>query len=458
LTATFSSDASAPVEPTFAQLGVPTPVVAALAADGVIAPFPIQAAAVPAALAGRDVCGKAPTGSGKTIAFGVPLVALVAKAAPRRPTGLVLVPTRELAEQVRRQLEPLARAMGRRVMSVYGGVGFGPQINGLRKGVDIVVACPGRLADLVQGGNMDLGAIDVVVVDEADRMADMGFLPEVKRLLDRTPDTRRTLLFSATLDGEVDVLVNRYQRDPIVVEAAGAGAGAGGDGDEGDVTHEFWAVDGSVRVERAADIIKAHGRTIVFCRTKHGADRVARQLARFGVSAEAMHGDRSQSQRQRALDGFSRGAVIALVATDVAARGIHVDDVACIVQLDPPATAKDYVHRSGRTGRAGNVGAVVSLVAPDKRGDVRELQRELGMEQGTIGPRQLTPLPAGSLPAPRPGQSHDDTMARPRHVGRDGNAARPRGERTARWLEGDGRPDRGGRPAGTRPGATRPRG
>jgi superfamily II DNA/RNA helicase len=368
------------VPPSFADLGVAPDAVSDLAARRIHTPFPIQAATLPDALAGRDVAGKAPTGSGKTLAFGLAIVDRCTRAQPGRPTALVLVPTRELAGQVADELVLLARPHRLRVATVYGGVGFGAQRKALRTGVDILVACPGRLADLIGQGDVRLDDVVVAVVDEADRMADMGFLPEVRRLLDQTPRDRQTLLFSATLDGAVDVLVDRYQRDPARHEVAGAEDAAS------DATHLFWRIAEPERVERCAEIVAAAGPTIVFCRTRHRADRVAKRLGSNGVRAAAIHGGRSQVQRERALEDFTRGRVAALVATDVAARGIHVDDVAAVVHLDLPADPKDYVHRSGRTARAGAAGLVVSLVSDVQQRDAKKLQKTVGLPQGVTDP------------------------------------------------------------------------
>ncbi len=356
--------------PTFAELGVPARLCARLDELGIAAPFPVQAATLPDALAGRDVCGKAPTGSGKTIAFGLPLVARVEKAAPRRPTALVLVPTRELAAQVQDQLDALAWGTPTRVLAIYGGAGMGAQMKALSRGVEIVVATPGRLKDLLERGSLRLDDVTIVVIDEADRMADMGFLPEVRRLLDLTSTKRQTMLFSATLDGDVDVLVRNYQQNPAHHEAVSLEK-------QGEVTHRFWAVSHAERLQVATAIVERSWPAIVFSRTRHGAERLAKQLSKAGVRAEAIHGDRSQSQRERALGAFGRGDVHVLVATDVAARGIHVDGVVCVLQFDPPATDKDYVHRAGRTGRAGEPGTVITLVSPEKEKDVRRMQREL---------------------------------------------------------------------------------
>ncbi len=373
--------------PTFATLGLPVSLVDSLARRGIHQPFPIQADTIVDGLAGRDVCGRAPTGSGKTLAFGIPVALRTGPARPGRPRTLVLVPTRELATQVKDELQHLINGLptdSRRksVQSVFGGVSFDRQRTALRRGVDILVACPGRLADLVNRGDCDLRDVDLVVVDEADRMSDMGFLPEVRRLLDRCRDDRQTLLFSATLDGQVDVLIRAYQRDPVRHDQAPEG-----DTDERAI-HLFWSVEATHRLDVTAGVVDRAGQTVVFCRTKRSTDRVARQLEAAGVRAAAIHGDRSQSQRERALDAFHRGQVSALVATDVAARGIHVDGVACVVHFDPPGDAKDYVHRSGRTARAGASGTVVSLVPADRRADVTVIQRSLGYPRG-LAPADL---------------------------------------------------------------------
>jgi superfamily II DNA/RNA helicase len=366
---------------TFAQLGLPKELVRALSRHGIVEPFPVQAATIPDALAGKDISGKAPTGSGKTLAFGLPLLARVEKAGRNRPRALILAPTRELAEQIKRDLTPLAKAAHRHVLAVYGGVGYGPQKGGLRKGVDVLVATPGRLEDLIEQGAADLSRVDIVVVDEADRMADMGFLPDVRRILDRTSKRRQTLLFSATLDGDVAVLSRDYQRDPVRHEAGTVEA------ETIDAEHHFWLVQHHDRIRHTADLVEAAGRSIVFTRTRHGADRLAKQLAKLGVGAVAMHGGRSQNQRNRALQAFSSGRAPALIATDVAARGIHVEAVASVIHFDPPADAKDYLHRSGRTARAGAAGTVVSLVTGAQQRAVRRMQRDLGLQAPIEAPR-----------------------------------------------------------------------
>jgi superfamily II DNA/RNA helicase len=385
-------------QPSFADLGVPADIVSALADRSILTPFPIQAATVVDAMAGRDVCGKAPTGSGKTLAFGIGAIARLdgKPARPKHPRVLVLTPTRELCAQVASELQSLATARKLKVETFYGGVGYGPQLKALARGVDVAVACPGRLGDLIERGSIQLDAIEIVVIDEADRMADMGFLPEVRRLLDRTPSNRQTVLFSATLDGDIDVLVKRYQKNPVRHELEA-------EEDASEAVHLFWKVAAGDRVETTASIAAASGPTIVFCRTKHSTDRIARQLDQRGIRSAAIHGDRSQKQRERALESFVRGSVDALVATDVAARGIHVDGVNAVVHFDPPTDSKDYVHRSGRTARAGADGVVVSFVTPDKTGAVKKIQRDLGVTSPFTAPDlgQISEV-LGAPPARRP--------------------------------------------------------
>ena len=357
----------------FGSLGVPGDIVAALTKQGIIEPFEVQTATLPDALAGRDVLGRAPTGSGKTLAFGIPMLARLARGESRRPRGLILSPTRELAEQIRRELAPLAEAADRSILTVYGGVGLGPQAKALRKGVDLIVACPGRLQDLINQGEVSLDRVDIVVIDEADRMADMGFLPAVRALLDLTATKRQTVLFSATLDNDVALLIKHYQNKPVLHEVGEL------EPDLTLVTHRFIATAKERKIGLAADLVDQAGATMVFCRTRHGVDRVARQLKRAGVKAGWIHGGRSQNQRDAALQAFTGGRVKALVATDVAARGIHVDGVACVIHFDPPADHKDYVHRSGRTARAGAGGIVVSMVNSDQYKDIRKLQKQVGL-------------------------------------------------------------------------------
>ena len=328
---------------TFAELGVPARLVATLNERSITEPFPIQSAAIPDLIAGRDVLGRAPTGSGKTLAFGLPVITKVAKANSKHPRALILAPTRELAEQISRELTPVAKSAQRWVLAVYGGVGYDFQRRGLKRGTDILVATPGRLIDLIDEGSVSLGDVDIVVVDEADRMADMGFMPQVQKLLDQTARNRQTILFSATLDGDVAELTRRYQNDPVRHEVVG-------EENHHEAAHYFWRVDHHDRIKRTAEIVGTSTPSIVFTRTRRGADRVASQLERAGVAAAAIHGGRSQSQRNRALNSFTKGRVKALVATDVAARGIHVDGVASVIHFDLPADGKDYLHRCGLAG------------------------------------------------------------------------------------------------------------
>lgn len=403
----------------FADLGLPAPVVTALAGRGITEAFPIQSMAIPPGLTGKDVCGRAPTGSGKTLAFGLPLALRVSRARPGRPRALVLAPTRELAAQIHDELRTLLTPQKRTVASFYGGVSFVPQLKVLRRGVDVAVACPGRLADLVRRGNIVLDEVEIVVIDEADRMADMGFLPEVKRLLDQVRPDRQTLLFSATLDGDVDVLIRRYQRSPERCEVIAEQA-------EVDLTtHHFIDTRREDRLTKTAELVAKHGSTIVFCRTKHGADRLAKQLQRAGVTAVPIHGGRSQSQRDRALATFTNGRALALVATDVAARGIHVDDVGCVVHFDLAGDHKDYVHRSGRTGRAGAEGVVVSLVTEADGAKARQMQKALGMPvQGRSGRN------GSSSPPPSDAPSRRRQRNRPGAERRGGQQHRNQGQRS----------------------------
>jgi superfamily II DNA/RNA helicase len=422
-----------PPTTTFEELGVPASLTDALTSQGITAPFPIQSLTIQDALAGRDLCGKAPTGSGKTLAFSLPVAMRVGRATPGRPRALLLVPTRELAAQVRDTLAPLLQVTGRKAATFYGGTNINTDLKRLRSRIDVAVATPGRLEDLLQRRAISLADVDLVVLDEADRMADMGFLPVVKRLLDGTSSDRQTLLFSATLDGDVDVLVRRYQRSPARHEFATPAE------ERGDIRHVFWPAERPARRALTARIVRRSGQAIVFTRTKHGADRLAAQLAKDGVRTAAIHGNRSQNQRERALARFADGDVHALIATDVAARGIHVDDVAVVVHYDQPASHKDYVHRSGRTGRAGSDGLVVSLVGDDELHDVRSMQRELGLPSG-LHHLDLDLLDADELPTPRVAAEADQPHRRSgqgqqrgqqqRHRPRGGARSRDRRRRT----------------------------
>jgi superfamily II DNA/RNA helicase len=384
---------------TFAALGVPAPLIDALAAAGITTPFPIQAATLPDTLAGRDVLGRGKTGSGKTYAFALPMLArLAAGTAPRkpgRPRALILAPTRELATQIEAAIAPLAAALSLRTLTVFGGVRPNPQIAGLRAGVDILVACPGRLADHVNTGHARLDAVEITVLDEADHMADLGFLPVVRRLLDLTPRTSQRLLFSATLDAGVDVLVRRYLSNPVThsVDTPLSPVAA--------MTHHVLHVSHDDRLPVLADLAAAPGRTLVFTRTKRGAKTLTRRLVAAGVPAVELHGNLAQTARNRNLAAFTEGSARTLVATDIAARGIHVDDITLVIHADPPVEHKAYLHRSGRTARAGATGTVVTLMTDAQVGDVRELTRKAGVKPTTTRLRPGHPLLAELAPGQR---------------------------------------------------------
>ncbi|MFP5253667.1 MAG: DEAD/DEAH box helicase [Actinomycetes bacterium] len=422
--------------PTFSDLGLPQALVDVLTAAGITSPFPIQQATMPDALAGRDVLGRGRTGSGKTYAFLLPLVArLSASGTPRRPKqprALILAPTRELATQIHTALEPLARAAGLRTLTVFGGVKPNPQIQGLRNGIDVLVACPGRLEDHVRSGHCDLGAVEVTVLDEADHMADLGFLPGVKRLLDKTPSNGQRMLFSATLDAGVDVLVRRYLTKPVEHSVDSAQSPVT------KMTHHVLHVDGrESRLDVITNLTAAPGRTVVFTRTKHGAKAMARQLNARGVRAVELHGNLAQNARVRNLAEFSEGRATALVATDIAARGIHVDDVSLVVHADPPVEHKAYLHRSGRTARAGAEGTVVTVMLDSQVGDVRDLTRKAGIKPTITRTTAEHPVLTQIAPGER-------TFGEKVTVSRSGSGSSDGGSRS----NGGGRS--GGRPGGGR--------
>jgi superfamily II DNA/RNA helicase len=360
---------------TFADLGVGDRLVKVLADQGIEQPFPIQHLTIADALAGRDVCGKAKTGSGKTLAFGLPLLERLDRAEPRRPRGLVLVPTRELALQVHDVLAPLAEAIGSRVVAVYGGADMNKQIRRLTDGVEAIIATPGRLIDLVDRKEVELGGLEIVVVDEADRMADMGFLPQVEWLLRHVDSQHQTLLFSATLDGVVDGLIKRYQHDPVYHEVASATVTVDA------MVHRFLLVHEMDKVKVAAAISRGSGRVLAFTNTKRVADRLAAALGHEGVRAAAIHGDLRQSQREDALKRFTSGKLEVLVATDVAARGLHIDDIDVVIHYDPAPDHKTYLHRSGRTARAGSKGLAVTLSMWNQELEIKRLQKRIGVLQ-----------------------------------------------------------------------------
>lgn len=382
-----SSQDSYATNKTFAELGVQAELCAVLEKQGISTAFPIQAMTIHDALAGRDICGKAKTGSGKTLGFGLPMLQRVAagtsfgttEGGPARPRGLVLLPTRELAVQVHEVLEPLGKALGLHVNAVYGGADIERQVKSLRRGCDVIIATPGRLIDLGDRGELNVENLDVLVLDEADRMADMGFMPQVEWVLRRIAEhAHQTLLFSATLDGAVDRLVKRYLTDPVFHEVAS---------DTQTVSlmvHHFLTVHQMDRVKVAATICKSFDKTIIFCRTKRGADRLVEQLQKEGVDVAAIHGDLRQSQREKALADFAADKLSVLVATDVAARGLHIDGVDCVMHFDPPEDHKAYIHRSGRTARAGSAGVVVSLLLWNQTIEAEIIMRRLALKRPIV--------------------------------------------------------------------------
>ncbi|MEV6636111.1 DEAD/DEAH box helicase [Actinoplanes sp. NPDC051470] len=422
----------------FIDLGVPTKLAATLAARGITEPFPIQAATLPDSLAGRDVLGRGRTGSGKTYAFALPVVARLAASGttrrPRRPRALILAPTRELATQIDAALAPLAQAFGLNTLTVFGGVGANPQIKALRSGVDIVVACPGRLLDHLEHGHIDLGGVEITVLDEADHMADLGFLPVVRRLMDATPRNSQRLLFSATLDGGVDVLVKRFMQRPVTHHVDSASEAPI------EMAHHVLHVRHDDRFPVLVDLLAAPGRSVVFTRTKRRAKVLTRQLISAGVPAVELHGNLAQNARDRNLSAFSDGSAPTLVATDIAARGIHVDDVALVIHADPPVEHKAYLHRSGRTARAGASGTVITLMTDDQQHDVRDLTRKAGIRPTTTRTRPGDALLNQLAPGERVLQSPPPVTAM---------AERPAASRPRRATASAGAPSGGRRRGGS---------
>ena len=454
----------------FIDLGVPAELSDVLASASITQPTPIQAATLPDSLRGRDVLGRGRTGSGKTIAFLLPLVARLdasrTRRTPKRPRALILAPTRELVAQIDAALAPLAQVSGLKTRTVFGGVGQGPQVQALRNGVDVVLACPGRLEDLIQQGACDLSAVEVTVIDEADHMADLGFLPAVRRILDQTPSRGQRMLFSATLDSGVSVLVKRFLTDPARHEADSAQSPIA------TMDHHVLHVAREQRVPVLVDLASAPGRTVVFTRTKHGAKALARQLNSSGVPTVELHGNLAQNARTRNMEAFQSGKATTLVATDIAARGIHVDDVALVVHADPPAEHKAYLHRSGRTARAGNSGTVITLMTDQQVKDVRALTRAAKINPTTTrisGPghavlAELAPgervLVPGGLVDDRPVQKQGQ-RSRPQQGQKRGQSQGQRSSRRgssggpkASGAPKSGAPKSGGRRSGRRPGAS----
>ena len=366
---------------TFASFGVPTSLTTVLAASGITIPTPIQAATLPDSLAGRDVLGRGRTGSGKTYAFLLPLLTRLAASKAtrqsRKPRALILAPTRELVNQIHAAMAPLAKPLGINSLTIFGGVGQNPQVSGLRGGIDVVVACPGRLEDLLGQGALTLDAIEITILDEADHMADLGFLPGVRRIMDRTPRTGQRMLFSATLDAGVDVIVKRFLTNPVTHSADSALSQIS------TMSHHIFHVRADARLPVLVDLTSAPGRTMIFTRTKHGAKKLSKQLNASGIPTVELHGNLSQNARTRNMDAFQAGKASTLVATDIAARGIHVDDVNLVIHADPPVEHKAYLHRSGRTARAGAEGIVITLMTDDQMADVRDLTRKAGIKATT---------------------------------------------------------------------------
>lgn len=360
----------------FLTLGVPADLTARLSRLGIVEPYPVQTATLEHAMSGKDVCAQSPTGSGKTLSFAIPLVSRTGKSQRRRPRALVLAPARELAAQIASEIKAIASVRGLSVATFYGGTGFGEQINALQRGTDIAVGCPGRLIDLIERKMLDLRDVEIVVIDEADRMADMGFHPAVRRLLDEVPGKPQTMLYSATMSADVEKLVRQYQDSParVVLETSTAAMGTR--------AHAFWRSERELRAAATARLVACHNSSIVFCRTRRGVDRLTRQLTQAGIIAVPIHGDRTQSQRDKALAMFRDGRAQVLVGTDVASRGLHVGGVDCVVHFDPPEDDDTYVHRSGRTGRAGAAGVVVSLVTADQETAARQMQKRLAITTG----------------------------------------------------------------------------
>ncbi|MET0495769.1 MAG: DEAD/DEAH box helicase, partial [Actinoplanes sp.] len=457
----------APVFPSFAELGVPAELVRVLNREGITTPFEIQAATMPDALAGRDVLGRGQTGSGKTLAFGLPLLARVAKggrALPHQPKALILVPTRELAMQVADALMPLGRSVGVFLKTAVGGVPYDRQMDALRRGVEVIVATPGRLGDLIERGACRLDQVEVTVLDEADQMADMGFLPEVTELLSKTPANAQRLLFSATLDGDVDALVRRFMHDPVTHSTNPAEASVS------TMEHHMLLIPPHDKFPITASIANREGKTIVFARTQMGVDRLVDQLAAVGVRAGALHGGKTQRVRTRTLAEFKEGQVNVLVATDVAARGIHVADVSLVLHIDPPRDSKDYLHRAGRTARAGESGAVVTLVLPKQRRTTQQMMGKAGVHPGEVrvrlGDESLAKItgarePSG-VPVPPEPEPRRERGDRPKRFGDrpQRSSGGYRGDRDRGSSYGGGERRSGGssygRPAGERTYSDRP--
>ena len=359
----------------FSDLGIGPAIVRELNKQGISEPFEVQKESIPDSLLGRDVCCRAPTGSGKTLAFGLPLIARTRRANSKRPTSLILTPTRELAEQINSVLRPIAQAVDRDIVSIYGGVSYKKQYNALNKGVDILVACPGRLIDLLDRRALKLDDVETVVLDEADRMADMGFMEPVCEILDLCAENRQTILFSATLDEDVSELVKNYQNNPVTIEVGPKEVSIE------NMQHLFWTMKPHQKLRVTSEILTKCGKTMIFCKTRRGVDRLGDEMYDAEINVATLHGGLNQRQRDRALRRFTKGGAAALVATDVAARGIDIQGVNCVIHYDPPENGKAYKHRSGRTARAGADGVVISYVQRSQQRTYNKIQNEVGIKR-----------------------------------------------------------------------------
>jgi len=415
----------------FSDLGIHGDIIQVLKKQGILEPFEVQIEAIPEAMLGNDICCRAPTGSGKTLAFGLPLITRCKRAKPHLPTALILTPTRELAEQICTVLIPLAAAADLDILSVYGGTSYNKQFSALERGIDILVACPGRLIDLLNQNALSLEETEIVVIDEADRMADMGFMEPVCEILDECARERQTILFSATLDDDVAKLIKKYQKTPSKIEVGPKEISME------TMKHFFWLTKNSAKSEISSDIVKTFGRTIVFCRTRAGVDRVAEELEDLGIRVSDLHGGLTQGQRNNAMKDFANGENLALVATDVAARGIDIEDVKVVIHYDPPENSKAYKHRSGRTARAGANGVVISLVQKPQKRTLTHIQKQVGIRA------QFTPPDFEELPESNYKYHRPPPRKRPKSRPQQDNRGRRGGGRPQRGG-GGGRPQRGG--------------
>jgi len=431
------------VDVSFYDLGIDPALVQTLEQQGISEPFEVQREAIPDSMLGNDICCRAPTGSGKTLAFGLPLISRTPRADPEFPTALILSPTRELAEQICKVLTPLAETFELEVLAIYGGVPYGRQRKALSRGVDIVVACPGRLLDLLDHGALSLEDVGAVVIDEADRMADMGFMEPVCDILDRCSPNRQTVLFSATLDEEVGDLVENYLHNPVTIEVGPKEVSMES------MEHFFWLMKSSMKPGIAAEAIRKCGRTVVFCRTRRGSDRVGKELIDEGIGVAILHGGLDQKKRDKAMAKFVDGRCIALIATDVAARGIDVEGINCVIHYDPPENGKAYKHRSGRTARAGSTGTVISLVQNPQKKMCSNIQKDVGIFV-KFSPPDFNHLPKYDVEYIPPPQKD-----KPRKPKRD--ARRARFHKKSNRRQDDRRTKRGANPRGGRPTGNRRR-